>query len=1275
MGAAGIAANALALDIAEKQTAHAEAIGDSSGYWAGVFGQVSAIGGIVAGVPFLPPNVRALGLALNLGGALAKEVISNREAICNAIGEVFDDLARELGKLMDDQPGMGGDPFTGMPWPGIDLQVDQLFDTARAWRQPVDPLMLDLDGDGLELKRADGSILFDHNADTIRTGTGWIGSDDGILVRDLNGNGAIDSGRELFGIDTVKADGSDAVNGFDALADLDSNADGQLTAADLAWGEVKVWRDLDQDGVSDAGEVVGLDALGITRIGVAGSAANTTGGTQAGSTVNGNLIAQSASFTHTVDGVSVSRTVGAIDLESNPFYREFMGVVPLTEQARSLPDMQGSGRARDLAEAASLSASLGISLAAFSTATTRDAQRTLLDPLLTEWSQSSDFWQSLETTLDGNVKISGLPAGMTEAQYRNLVGVLEVFNGERLYSTGAQGTAMTAGTTRTDSTDAATLVTRAGYGLAPPAAQLALLQQSYDALKESIYGALVVQTRLKPYLDTILLTIDEHGLRFDTAALAGLLDQRKAADERNAILDLAELNRYAQPTLQAVGFVGLDTLRGWVEALPSDSTLRGELTTLDVFTASSTSGTGASDIYLGNAGNNSFSGGAGDDHMTGGAGGDSLDGGAGDDTLLGGDGDDGLYGQSGADVLLGGAGDDQLFGGGAYGGGDWFGDDDTLDGGAGNDWLTGGFGSDTYLFGRGDGRDTINNDADGWNGYADADPNKLDVLRFKEGVRPEDVRATRNGDNLVLKIDGTADEVTVHGYFTGDGISARGWAIDRIEFTDGTAWTLSDMNTRVLQATDGKDAITGYASDDTLAGLAGNDTLQGRGGNDVLQGGEGDDSLYGEEGIDLLDGGAGSDSLDGGAGNDTIVGGDGEDMLFGQGGADVLRGGAGNDSLFGSGYYGGGDWFGDHDTLDGGTGNDWLTGGFGSDTYLFGRGDGQDVINNDSDRWNGYADADPNKQDVLRFKEGILASDVRASRNGEDLVLKIDGTNDQVTIQNYFVGEGVAARGWAVDQIQFADGTTWKLEDVKTRVLQGTDGNDALAGFASDDTLMGLAGNDTLQGRGGNDVLQGGEGDDSLHGEEGIDLLDGGAGSDSLDGGAGNDTLHSDAGNDLLQGGSGDDTLRGGSGNDLLAGGRYDTWNGIYDGSGNDTYEFHRGDGQDRIVDIDPTPGNTDVVKFGPDIDADDLWFRQAGNDLEVSIIGTDDKLTIDNWYAGRAHQVEQFKVSDSAALLYNQVDALVAAMAAFAPPASSQISLPPDYQTALNPVIAANWK
>ncbi|WP_332307394.1 calcium-binding protein, partial [Variovorax sp. WDL1] len=149
-----------------------------------------------------------------------------------------------------------------------------------------------------------------------------------------------------------------------------------------------------------------------------------------------------------------------------------------------------------------------------------------------------------------------------------------------------------------------------------------------------------------------------------------------------------------------------------------------------------------------------------------------------------------------------------------------------------------------------------------------------------------------------------------------------------------------------------------------------------------------------------------------------------------------------------------------------------------------------------------------------------------------------------------------------------------------------------------------------------------------------------------------------------LHGENGNDTLDGGTGNDALDG-----------GAGNDTYVFGHGSGQDTVSDYDTTPGNTDAVAFASNLTADQLWFRRMGNNLEVSILGTDDKLTVNNWYSGSAHHVEQFRTSDSKVLLDSQVDVLVAAMAGFAPPAPGQTSLPPDYQAALNPVIAANWK
>jgi hypothetical protein len=88
----------------------------------------------------------------------------------------------------------------------------------------------------------------------------------------------------------------------------------------------------------------------------------------------------------------------------------------------------------------------------------------------------------------------------------------------------------------------------------------------------------------------------------------------------------------------------------------------------------------------------------------------------------------------------------------------------------------------------------------------------------------------------------------------------------------------------------------------------------------------------------------------------------------------------------------------------------------------------------------------------------------------------------------------------------------------------------------------------------------------------------------------------------------------------------------------------------------------------------DQLWLRRVGKNLELSVIGTADSLTINGWYASPGKQIESFHLSDGQALQAGRVQQLVDAMAAFAPPSAGQTSLPQAYQTALQPVIAPNW-
>ena len=83
----------------------------------------------------------------------------------------------------------------------IPSSISDLFTTARNFVPRSDPLTLDLDNDGLETIgiNTTNPILFDHDGDGIKAATGWVKSDDAFLVLDRNGNGVIDSGRELFG--------------------------------------------------------------------------------------------------------------------------------------------------------------------------------------------------------------------------------------------------------------------------------------------------------------------------------------------------------------------------------------------------------------------------------------------------------------------------------------------------------------------------------------------------------------------------------------------------------------------------------------------------------------------------------------------------------------------------------------------------------------------------------------------------------------------------------------------------------------------------------------------------------------------------------------------------------------------------------------------------------------------------------------------------------------------------------------------------------------------
>ena len=99
---------------------------------------------------------------------------------------------------------------------GSDLPIDAIkdqFGAAKAIR--VDPLILDLDGDGIvNTTGLKAGTYFDYDGNGFAELTGWVGQGDGLLVWDRNGNGVIDDGTELFGDNTLLANGMRAASSF-----------------------------------------------------------------------------------------------------------------------------------------------------------------------------------------------------------------------------------------------------------------------------------------------------------------------------------------------------------------------------------------------------------------------------------------------------------------------------------------------------------------------------------------------------------------------------------------------------------------------------------------------------------------------------------------------------------------------------------------------------------------------------------------------------------------------------------------------------------------------------------------------------------------------------------------------------------------------------------------------------------------------------------------------------------------------------------------------------
>ncbi len=148
----------------------------------------------------------------------------------------------------------------GQEWVPTDNDTTVIKNIALSF--VITPLVLDLDGDGVNLVNIEHGVMFDMNNNGTLDQTSWVGSHDGLLAFDANHDGLINNQSELFG------DSATAKDGFANLAQYDDNHDGRIDASDKIFNDLVVWRDLNQDGISQAGEKSSLADFNIVAINV-----------------------------------------------------------------------------------------------------------------------------------------------------------------------------------------------------------------------------------------------------------------------------------------------------------------------------------------------------------------------------------------------------------------------------------------------------------------------------------------------------------------------------------------------------------------------------------------------------------------------------------------------------------------------------------------------------------------------------------------------------------------------------------------------------------------------------------------------------------------------------------------------------------------------------------------------------------------------------------------------------------------------------------------------
>ena len=802
------------------------------------------------------------------GSESLSELWSNLQDAMNDAGSWFNDFADGLmDGLFGDGTGSsaesGGEGSSGT---GRDDRSPGWFDPdGPFFNPPVSPLVFDLDGDGLDIiQLTDSHTYFDLNRNGFAEKTAWIGGDDGFLALDVNGNGKIDDISELFGSGTV--------DGFTMLAAYDSNADAVIDLSDAVYGSLTLWRDLDSDGLTDAGELMNLSDAGITSISLSATYRNVWN--------QDNWISHQAAYTQNGINGQIYDIWFAND-QMHSIYR-YGEVLTYSDSVQMLPNLAGYGTVADLWDVLSADEQLRIDFESF--------------VLESKNLSAAEIYAEIETLLlrwAGVDTINSDSRGSyIDAQH---LAFLEALHGQGFKTTlGNSNPWIQAGEALESYYDEImnSLVAKVGVQLADSYYLLSsdfhgalahplmfLSAFNYHAQSDNVSGDLQDVTS---WIATNVATADPAGLEIVTAFVEAIeilswFEKDVSADPESTYENIA----VAQ--LQTAGLSGhwLDIARGVFEGeviIGTDAADNLDLTDYSKATIisgggdDSIDGGGGSDVYVYRLGdgndtiNESFLDGSNDQlslsegilasQVTVTRSSSDLD----DVTLTFADGGSVFLNeqfngdtadQYGVEQIVFAEGTvwdreslkQKLIAESQTGGNDTVNgfDDraDTIEGGLGNDTLDGLDGNDIYIYKLGDGNDTINESfLDGSN----------DQLSLSEGILASQVTVTRSASDLddVTLTFADGGSVFLNEQFNGD--TADQYGVEQIVFADGTAWDKESLKRKLIAEaqTAGNDTVNGFDDRaDTIEGGLGNDTLDGLDGNDIYiyKLGDGNDTI------------------------------------------------------------------------------------------------------------------------------------------------------------------------------------------------------------------------------------------------------------------------------------------------------------------------------------------------------------------------------------------------------------------------------------------------